>query len=56
MTTCVKVTACYDDAVEVHVYITEKGVITEQQTLQHSETKEYYVYDDRTICVKEVSK
>lgn len=56
MTTQVTIRACCADDIEVQVSITSASGQDEQFALQHGETGDYYVYEDREIRVLEVKK
>jgi len=56
MTTTVKVEAHCSTSVEVKVQIIDKGNVDAVDVLQDGESKDYTIYDDREITVKEVPK
>lgn len=57
MTTTVTVQAhCDYKTTEVLVEVTEEGSVEETYALQDKEAYDSYVYDNREIIVKEVSK
>lgn len=67
MTTSVKITACCDDNTEVIVELKTKSInktphdplgqrIFESTVLQHGESTEYYVFEDRVVTVREREK
>ncbi len=56
MTTTVKIGAHLGDDHEVLVDVREGGRIIETFTLQDGESADRYVYDDRTVTVREVAK